>query len=56
MKTLVNLMRIAAILFYSFLYFILKFDVFSCLVGTLIVFAITMPLKNKKSEAVTPDF
>jgi len=56
MKTLFTAIRIASFLCYSYLYFILKFDLFSCVTGFIIVVAITTPVENKKSEAVTPDF
>ena len=46
--------RILAFLFYGWLYKIQDFDLLSCVLGFLIVIAITIPNK-KKSEAPTSD-
>jgi len=46
--------RIATVIFNAYLFFILKLDFTSCLISTLIVFAITTPEKKNKPEADTP--
>jgi len=42
--------RIAGVIFNGYLYFGLGFDFLSCLISTLIVFAITTPSKILKNE------
>jgi hypothetical protein len=45
--------RIAGVIFNGYLYFGMDLDFLSCLISTLIVFAITAPEKKNKPEADT---
>jgi len=55
MKRLLTVIRVAAFFFYAGLYLIKDFDLISCVLGFLIVIAITTNPKQKKSEATTSD-
>ena len=54
MKSTLLIIRITAILFYSWLYIYQNFDLLSCVLGAFIMLAVTTTNK-KKSEAPTSD-
>lgn len=54
MRKLMITIRLLGIMFYSWLYFKLQFDIVSCVLGVVLLLVITSP-QSKKSEADTSD-